>query len=73
MSVSVCLSVCLCVCLPANISPELYMSDLRQIFVRATNGRVSVSSGGFVIRYVLPVFLDDVIIANKLNGEKWVT
>ena len=52
----VCLSVCLCVCLPANISPELYMSDLRQIFVRATNGRVSVSSGGFVIRYVLPVF-----------------
>jgi len=49
------------------------MSDLHQIFVRATNGRVSVSSGGFVIRYVLPVFLDDVIIANKLNGEKWVT
>ena len=53
--------------------PELYMSDLRQIFVRATNGRVSVSSGGFVIRYVLPVFLDDVIIANKLNGDKWLT
>jgi len=57
MSVSVCLSLSLCMCV--FVCPPSYRrnntSDLHQIFVHATYGRGRSSSGGVVIRYVLPV------------------
>jgi len=54
MSMSVCLSVC--VCLPVHDHIFRTTSSIfTKFFVHVTYGRGSVSSGGIVIRYVLPV------------------
>ena len=60
-------SVCLCVCLSASISLEVHGRSLSDnmflCMLSIVVGRSS--SGGVVIRYVLPVFMDDVILAHK--------
>jgi len=63
--VSVCLSVCLCVCLSTIISSELHVQSSTKIFSMFHMAVARPSSEGIVIRYVLPVFMDDVIFAHK--------
>jgi len=63
MSVSVCLSLFLSTIIKNYL--RNYTSDLHHIVVHVTYGRGSAFSGGVVISYVLPVFMDDVIFARK--------
>ena len=53
MSVSVCL--CLCVCLSAIISSELHVRSSPTVLFMLAMAVARFSSGGVVIRYVLPV------------------
>jgi len=53
MSVSVCVCLCVFVCPPSYL--RNYTSDIRQFFVHVTYGcGAQPSSGGVVIRYILP-------------------
>jgi len=51
----VCLSVCVCVCLSAIISSELHVRSSPNLFCLISMTVTRSSSGGVVIRYVLPV------------------
>ena len=55
ISLSVCLSVCLCVCLSASISLEPLDRYSRNFLCRSPVAVAQSSTGGFAIRYVLPV------------------
>jgi len=67
MSVSVCLFVCLCVFVYVR---DHVVGTTRPIFTNFCACYLAVarsSSGGVVIRYVFPGFMDDVIFAHKLR------
>jgi len=53
------------VCLSAIISSELYVRSLLIFLCMLPMAVARSSSGGVVIRYALPVSLDDVIFAHK--------
>ena len=59
------MSVCVCVCLSAIISPQLHVPSSLHFLCMLPMAVARSSSGGVVIRYVLPVFVDDVIFAHK--------
>ena len=54
-SIVMSVSVCLCVCLSASISPELHVRSSPTFFCTLPMAVARSSSGGVVIRYVLPV------------------
>jgi len=60
---SVCLSVCVCIC-PRSCRWN-YTSYLHQFLCMLPMAVARSSSGGVVIRYVFPGFMDDVIFAHN--------
>ena len=66
ISLSVCMSVCLSVCMSVSVCVCLFVclraylwnrwNDLHKIFGRSPVAMARSSSGGVVIRYVLPVY-----------------
>jgi len=62
---AVCLSVCVCIC-PRSCRWN-YTSYLHQFLCMLPMAVARSSSGGVVIRYVFPGFMDDVIFAHKLR------
>ena len=53
------------VCLSAIISSELHVRSAPNVLRTLPMAVARSSSGGVAIRYVLPVFMDDVIFAQK--------